>query len=99
MQIENNKVKPNRMNAVVTTKEIQQMISEIITKKDRYKPLRDGEIEKMLCNSGVKISRRNVTKCRRFMKIPSAINRKIISNQTIQRKSCEGYKNIVTKNT
>lgn len=78
MQIENNKVKPNRMNAVVTTKEIQQMINEIITKEDKYKPLRDGEIVEMLCNSGVNIYRRTVTKYRRSMKIPSAINRKII---------------------
>ena len=64
------------INSKSLVEAIKQMLSEIIAKEDKSKPLRDDIVVKIMCTSGMNISRRTVTKYRRIMKIPSAINRR-----------------------
>ena len=51
------------------------MISELINKEDKIKPLSDQKISLLLLEMGIPISRRTVSKYRENLKILSSIKR------------------------
>ena len=56
---------------------IKLIISDIIRKENKKAPLSDDEITDILVKTGIKISRRCVTKYRLAINIPSSSRRKI----------------------
>ena len=59
----------------ISTRYIQNMISELINKEDKIKPLSDQKISLLLLEMGIPISRRTVSKYRENLKILSSIKR------------------------
>ncbi len=62
----------------VSSREVKQIIREIIDQEDKRKPLSDDKIEKILHAKGYNIARRTVAKYREQMNIPVARLRKKI---------------------
>lgn len=61
----------------VSTKSIQDMISQIVSLEDKNDPLSDEQIVSILENKGIKISRRTVAKYRSIFGIPPAHARRV----------------------
>lgn len=55
-----------------SSKEVKQMIKEIIEREDEKKPLQDEEIREILSQKGYTIARRTVSKYRKQLNIPVA---------------------------
>ncbi len=62
----------------VSSREVKQIIKEIIEKEDKSKPLSDDKLEKILNEKGYNIARRTVAKYREQLNIPVARLRKEI---------------------
>lgn len=62
----------------VSSREVKQIIKEIIEKEDKSKPLSDDKLEKILNGRGYNIARRTVAKYREQLNIPVARLRKQI---------------------
>ncbi|HYF69327.1 MAG TPA: RNA polymerase factor sigma-54 [Ohtaekwangia sp.] len=60
----------------VSSREVKQIIKEIIEKEDKNKPLSDDKLEKVLNDKGYNIARRTVAKYREQLNIPVARLRK-----------------------
>lgn len=60
----------------VSSREVKQVIKDLIDKEDKNKPLSDDKIEKVLNDKGYNIARRTVAKYREQMNIPVARLRK-----------------------
>ncbi len=60
----------------VSSREVKQIIKEIIEKEDKNKPLSDDKLEKILNEKGYNIARRTVAKYREQLNIPVARLRK-----------------------
>lgn len=60
----------------VSSREVKQIIKEIIEKEDKNKPLSDDKLEKILNDKGYNIARRTVAKYREQLNIPVARLRK-----------------------
>ena len=60
----------------VSSREVKQLIKEIIDKEDKSKPLPDDKLDKILRDKGYNIARRTVAKYREQMQIPVARLRK-----------------------
>lgn len=60
----------------VSSREVKQIIKEIIEKEDKSKPLSDDKLEKILNEKGYNIARRTVAKYREQLNIPVARLRK-----------------------
>ncbi|MCK6618716.1 MAG: RNA polymerase factor sigma-54 [Cyclobacteriaceae bacterium] len=60
----------------VSSREVKQIIKEIIEKEDKSKPLSDDKLEKLLNEKGYNIARRTVAKYREQLNIPVARLRK-----------------------
>jgi RNA polymerase sigma-54 factor len=63
----------------VSSREVKQIIKDIIEKEDKNKPLSDDKLEKILNEKGYNIARRTVAKYREQLNIPVARLRKEIS--------------------
>jgi RNA polymerase sigma-54 factor len=62
----------------VSSREVKQIIKDIIDKEDKNKPLSDDKLEKILNDKGYNIARRTVAKYREQLNIPVARLRKEI---------------------
>lgn len=62
----------------VSSREVKQIIKDIIEKEDKDKPLSDDKLEKILNDKGYNIARRTVAKYREQLNIPVARLRKEI---------------------
>lgn len=62
----------------VSSREVKQIIKDIIDKEDKAKPLSDDKLEKILNDKGYNIARRTVAKYREQLNIPVARLRKEI---------------------
>lgn len=62
----------------VSSREVKQIIKDIIEKEDKNKPLSDDKLEKILNDKGYNIARRTVAKYREQLNIPVARLRKEI---------------------
>lgn len=62
----------------VSSREVKQIIKDIIDKEDKSKPLSDDKLEKILNEKGYNIARRTVAKYREQLNIPVARLRKEI---------------------
>jgi RNA polymerase sigma-54 factor len=62
----------------VSSREVKQIIKDIIEKEDKKKPLSDDKLEKILNDKGYNIARRTVAKYREQLNIPVARLRKEI---------------------
>jgi len=62
----------------VSSREVKQIIRDIIEQEDKRKPMSDDKIEKILHAKGYNIARRTVAKYREQMNIPVARLRKIM---------------------
>ncbi len=62
----------------VSSREVKQIIKDIIEKEDKSKPLSDDKLEKILNEKGYNIARRTVAKYREQLNIPVARLRKEI---------------------
>ncbi|MBT1704980.1 RNA polymerase factor sigma-54 [Chryseosolibacter indicus] len=62
----------------VSSREVKQIIKDIIDKEDKAKPLSDDKLEKILNEKGYNIARRTVAKYREQLNIPVARLRKEI---------------------
>jgi RNA polymerase sigma-54 factor len=62
----------------VSSREVKQIIKDIIEKEDKAKPLSDDKLEKILNDKGYNIARRTVAKYREQLNIPVARLRKEI---------------------
>lgn len=62
----------------VSSREVKQIIKDIIDKEDKHKPLSDDKLEKILNDKGYNIARRTVAKYREQLNIPVARLRKEI---------------------
>ena len=60
----------------ISSKNVKQRISEIITQENKIKPLGDQEITDILTNSGIEIARRTVSKYREELNYQTARLRK-----------------------
>jgi RNA polymerase sigma-54 factor len=60
----------------VSSREVKQIIKDIIEKEDKNKPLSDDKLEKILNDKGYNIARRTVAKYREQLNIPVARLRK-----------------------
>lgn len=60
----------------VSSREVKQIIKEIVEKEDKAKPLSDDKLEKILNDKGYNIARRTVAKYREQLNIPVARLRK-----------------------
>lgn len=60
----------------VTTKEVKQMLSNIIEQEDKSNPLSDEALMELLDKTGISLSRRTISKYREKMNIPVARLRK-----------------------
>jgi RNA polymerase sigma-54 factor len=60
----------------VSSREVKQIIKEIVEKEDKDKPLSDDKLEKILNDKGYNIARRTVAKYREQLNIPVARLRK-----------------------
>jgi RNA polymerase sigma-54 factor len=60
----------------VSSREVKQLIKEIIEKEDKSKPLPDDKLDKILREKGYNIARRTVAKYREQLQIPVARLRK-----------------------
>jgi RNA polymerase sigma-54 factor len=60
----------------VSSREVKQIIKEIIDAEDKSKPLADDKLEEMLNEKGYNIARRTVAKYREQLNIPVARLRK-----------------------
>lgn len=78
----NNYLKTN--NGILSSKSVKEQIFEIIKEENKKNPYSDESILQKLNSTGIKISRRTITKYRKQLQIPSSHKRKIffkISNQ------------------
>jgi RNA polymerase sigma-54 factor len=62
----------------VSSREVKQIIRELIEQEDKHKPMSDDKIEKILREKGYNIARRTVAKYREQLNIPVARLRKKI---------------------
>lgn len=62
----------------VSTREVKNVLADLISKEDKSKPLADEELEKLLKERGYNIARRTVAKYRELLGIPVARLRKNI---------------------
>ena len=60
----------------VSSREIKQILKEIVDNEDKRKPLSDDALCEILCKKGYKIARRTVAKYREQADIPVARLRK-----------------------
>jgi RNA polymerase sigma-54 factor len=60
----------------VSSREVKQIIKEIIEREDKYKPMSDDAISDILHQKGYNIARRTVAKYREQLNIPVARLRK-----------------------
>ena len=60
----------------VSSREVKQVIKEIIDSEDKSKPYSDDKLEKILNQRGYNIARRTVAKYRESMRIPSSVQRR-----------------------
>jgi RNA polymerase sigma-54 factor len=65
--------------SAVSNKVIQKIISDMVEREDKKRPLRDQEIVKMLKEKGFQIARRTVAKYRDQLGIPMAQHRGLIA--------------------
>ena len=56
----------------VSNTKVKHRLQEIIDEEDKYKPIADEELTKLLQAEGYKIARRTVTKYREQLKFPTA---------------------------
>ena len=62
----------------VSTLEVKNMLSEIVTKENKKKPLSDEKLKSLLEDAGYNIARRTVAKYREQLNIPVARLRKVL---------------------
>ena len=60
--------------------QIRSVIGRLIQKEDKFHPLSDSKLEKVLKEHGISISRRTIASYREQMNIPASTARKISEN-------------------